>query len=296
MNRTTTSKFLRATRRLCRATFALAIAGATAWVSAHDGRGRASMLALGDSVVFGYITADGPAYVNADNFLAYPELAGAALRLDVANASCPGETSGGLLSLTAPDNGCRPYRSRFPLHESYGATQLEYALAYLGRNRHTRLVTLSIGANDGFLLQAACATQPNPQQCVLDALPGALAAIFANVNAVLSSVRATGFKGTLMVVNYYSLDYSDPSQTGLSMALNQSLAGAAAANGAVVADAFTAFAQVAAAAGGKTCFTGLLNGNPANQTQCDVHPSLTGQRLLAKTVEATYRAARRGDD
>jgi hypothetical protein len=40
----------------------------------------------------------------------------------------------------------------------------------------------------------------------------------------------------------------------------------------------------------------LLNANPANQTACDVHPSITGQRLLAKTVQTAYGAARRGDD
>jgi hypothetical protein len=27
-----------------------------------------------------------------------------------------------------------------------------------------------------------------------------------------------------------------------------------------------------------------------------VHPSITGQRLLAKTVQTTYQALRRGDD
>ena len=80
------------------------------------------------------------------------------------------------------------------------------------------------------------------------------------------------------------------------MALNQTLAAAAGVHDAVVADAFTAFQQAAAAAGGKTCFAGLLNGNPANQMTCDVHPSITGQRLLAKTVQTTYQALRRGDD
>lgn len=296
MHHATRFTFSRTLRQLGRAALALALAGSAALAAAHDGRGRPSMLALGDSVVFGYITADGPAYVNPDNFLAYPEIAGGALRLEVANASCPGETSGGLLSMTAPDNGCRPFRGAFPLHERYTGTQLEYALAYLAGNRNTRLVTLSIGANDGFILQRSCATAPNPLACVQAGLPAALAAIYANVNAVLANVRATGFKGVLMVVNYYSTDYSDPAGTGLSVLLNNALAGAAAANGAVVADAFTAFAQAAAAAGGKTCFAGLLNGNPANQTQCDVHPSLSGQRLLAKTVADAYRAARRGDE
>jgi len=101
-----------------------------------------------------------------------------------------------------------------------------------------------------------------------------------------------------MVVNYYSLDYTDPVQTGFALALNQTLTAAAAANGAVVADAFTAFQQAATAfAAGKTCFAGLLNGDPLNQPlQCDIHPSLSGQRLLAKAVEAAYVATRRRDD
>jgi len=275
----------------------MALAGAGPALAHDGGRGASgSVLSLGDSVVFGYITRDSPAYINADNFLGYPEIVGDSLRLDSVNASCPGETAAGFLSLTAPDNGCRPYRANFPLHESYASTQLDFALAYLGANkRKTRLVTLSIGANDGFLLQAFCKGDP---ACIQANLPAALAQVFANVNTILSNLRATGFKGVLMVVNYYSLDYSDPGQVGLSLALNQALGNAAAANGAVVADAYTAFQKVAAKAGGKTCLTGLLNGDPQTQSQptCDVHPSLTGQRLLARTVEATYRAAKRWDD
>jgi hypothetical protein len=44
-------------------------------------------------------------------------------------------------------------------------------------------------------------------------------------------------------------------------------------------------------AGGKTCMAGLLNANPANQFTCDVHPSLSGQQLLARTVAQTYASA-----
>jgi hypothetical protein len=57
-----------------------------------------------------------------------------------------------------------------------------------------------------------------------------------------------------------------------------------------VADAFTAF-QTASGAGGKTCKVGLLNADPANQWTCDVHPSQSGQQLLAKTVAETYARA-----
>ena len=285
----------RTTRRVGRAALALLITGASALTWAGQAEGRGTMLSLGDSVVFGYITQDGFAYVNADNFLGYPEIVGNALRLESANASCPGETTSGFLSLTGADNGCRPFRANFPLHEDYTSTQLNFALSYLGAHKHTRLVTLSLGANDGFLLQAACRGDP---ACIQANLPAALAAVFANLNTILSNLRATGFKGVLMVVNYYSLDYNDPGQTGLTMALNQTLAAAAAANRAVVADAFTAFRNVATNpfAAGNTCKAGLLNGSPQNALACDVHPSLTGQRLLAKTVEATYLATRRGDD
>jgi lysophospholipase L1-like esterase len=279
-------------RRVSQAMLALCLAGGSALALADDSRG--TMLALGDSVVFGYITQDGPAYVNADNFISYPEIVGNALRLDAANPSCPGETTAGFLSLVGADNGCRLFRSRFPLHERYSSTQLDFALAYLGANkRKTRLVTLSLGANDGFLLIAACNNDP---ACIQANLPAALGAVFANLNTILSNLRATGFKGVLMVVNYYSTDYSDVGGTALTAALNQTLAAAAAANGAVVADAFTAFQQAAAVVGGKTCFAGLLNANPANQLACDVHPSITGQRLLAKTVQAAYRGVRRSDD
>jgi lysophospholipase L1-like esterase len=284
-------------RRVGRAALALFVSGASAlaWAGGPF-EGRGAMLALGDSVVFGYITQDGFAYVNADNFMGYPEIVGNALRLESVNASCPGETTAGFLSLTGADNGCRPFRANFPLHEAYTSTQLDFALAYLGRHRHsTRLITVSLGANDGFLLLAACRGDP---ACIQANLPAALGAVFANLNTILSNLRATGFKGVLMVVNYYSADYSDAAATGLTIVLNQTLAAAAAANRAVVADAFTAFQHVAANpfAAGKTCKAGLLNGNPQNPLLCDDHPSLTGQRLLAKTVEAAYRAARRADD
>jgi len=283
-------------RRFCRNALALFLTGAAALAGAgaHEEKGR-TMLSLGDSVVFGYITQDGFAYLNADNFLGYPDIVGAALRLDPANGSCPGETTSSFLSLNGPDNGCRLFRANFPLHEDYGSTQLNFALSYLGAHRNTKLVTVQLGANDGFLLLATCAGDP---ACIQARLPATLATVYANMNTILSNLRATGFKGVLMVVNYYSVDYSDPGQTGLTVALNQTLAAVAAANRAVVADAFTAFQRVASTpfAAGQTCKAALLNGNPQNQLQCDVHPSLTGQRLLAKAIGAAYLTTKRWDD
>ena len=253
------------------------------------------VLSLGDSVVFGFIDESGYAYVNADNFLAYPKLVGAELQLTAVNPACPGETTASFLSATGEDNGCRDFRANFPLHVNYRGTQLEFARSFLGAHRNTRLVTVSLGANDGFLLEAAC---NGNTACITAGLPAVLATVYSNMNTILSNLRASGLRGVLMVVNYYSVDYTDPAQTGLTVALNGALANAAAANGAIVADAFTAFQKEAAKpyAGGNTCKAGLLTGSATNASGCDVHPSLTGQRLLAQTVQAAYRGARRSGD
>jgi lysophospholipase L1-like esterase len=259
---------------------------------ANDG---STYLALGDSVVFGYISGDGFAYINPDNFVGYPDYAGRALRLHSVNASCPGEASGGFQ--TAPpggnDNGCRPFKAHFPLHVSYGSalTQLDFATTFLRSHRHTRLVTLGLGANDAFILQRTC----GDQTCVVNGLQ----AMSANIDAILGALRATGYDGVLEVVNYYSLDYGDPNQVGGAQSLNQFVTASAAKHHAVIADAFNAFKNAAAVAGGHTCEAGLLNigtSTPAPAfPNCDVHPSQSGQQLLARVVEDTYRIAARDE-
>ena len=60
-------------------------------------------LALGDSVVFGYITQAGFEYGNPHNFVGYPEYVSQALRFSTTNASCPGEaTAAGWLPTMVP--------------------------------------------------------------------------------------------------------------------------------------------------------------------------------------------------
>lgn len=254
----------------------------------------ARALALGDSVVFGFITEAWPEYVNASNFIGSPEYVASMLELDVANAGCPGEATSSFLSATGADLGCRAFRARFPLHVAYKSTQMAFASSFLLSHRHVRLVTIGIGANDLFILQEACATNPNPQLCIEARLPGLLATVAANMATILAELRATGFGGVIVIVNYYSLDYSDPAGTGLTELLNHAITAPAKAYGAVVADVFTAFQRVVAnpVVGGKTCSAGLLNVNPLQPLDsCDVHPSQSGQRLIAKTITQTYRAA-----
>ncbi len=247
-------------------------------------------LALGDSVAFGYISQDGYDYLNPDNFAGYPGDVADALGMSAVNAACPGETSGSFLSAAAPDNGCDAYRANFPLHVAYQGTQLEFATAFLQAHPDTRLVTVQLGANDAFLLEKSCGYVAS---CIQAGLPALLASVAANVDTILRDVRSAGFHGLLMVVNYYSLDYADQAGTAATEALNAAITSHAQADGAAVADAFTAFEQAASTpfAGGDTCKAGLLNASPQNQYTCDVHPSRSGQELLAQTVENAYHAA-----
>jgi lysophospholipase L1-like esterase len=248
-------------------------------------------LALGDSVTFGFITQAGFEYGNPDNFIGYPDYASRALRLDNTNAACPGETTGSYLSATAVDNGCRAFRSEALLHVPYATTQASFAVAFLAAHPRTRLVSVLLGANDVFVLENMCGPDPT---CVANGLPQVLAKISENMATILGQIRGTGFKGVIVVENYYSLDYSDPAGTAGTQLLNQAATAPAAAFGAVVADVFTAFQTAATAnpfAAGNTCKAGLLNASPQNQFLCDVHPSQSGQQLIARAVEMAYAAA-----
>jgi lysophospholipase L1-like esterase len=263
---------------------------AVLFAGAADAGDRQDSLALGDSVVFGYITQAGHAYVNADNFIGSPSYVGEALHMDFANAGCPGETSGSLAATGAVDHGCQAFRSLFPLHVAYGSSQLAFAKQFLARHPRTRLVTLGVGANDLLVVQDGCAADANPPQCLANGLPSALATLATNIATTIGQLRAAGYAGPVIVANYYSPDYSDAQLTGITALLNQAIAGGATPYGAVVADVFSAFQKVASDPkfAGKTCNTGLLNVDPQNTALCDIHPTQTGQQLIARTITRTY--------
>jgi lysophospholipase L1-like esterase len=220
----------------------------------------------------------------ASNFIGYPEIAAQQLDLADVNASCPGEATGGFLSLTGTDNGCRTYRFgfMFPLHVSYSGTQMDFALDYLRTHHNVRLVTIDIGANDVFVLQRGCALTSNPAACVTAGLPGVLATIEANLRTIFSEIRGEGrYRGRLVTLSYYSLAY-DPATAAGAQQLNQPIIAATKAFGGIVASGFDAFRPAALAAGGSSCAAGLLILlSPGN---CDVHPTPKGRDLLARAI------------
>jgi len=255
-----------------------------------DDAGPRPYLALGDSVSFGFITDAGFEYVNPENFIGFPDYVGPLLKFHTSNAACPGETSGSFLSPAAPDDGCRFYRSQVPLHLAYSSTQLDFAVSFLRSHPETKLVSVGLGANDVLLLRTQCGNDPT---CIGLELPQVLAALETNLLTIFSDLRSAGFKGIIVVVNYYSVDYADAGETAVISALNKALAAASAQAGLPVADVFTSFEAAAAPVGGHTCRAGLLNASPQNQFLCDIHPSQSGQKLIARTVEQTYLAARK---
>ena len=244
-------------------------------------------LALGDSVPFGFnplVNAN-----NADNFVGYPESLAAQLGIKDVNASCPGEATGGFLSLTGTDNVCRPYRASFPLHVEYHGSQMAFAMRYLTGHRNTRLITLMLGANDLFRFQKDCVLGPTVGTCPLG-FDGMLAVMRANLSTILANIRATGYKGLIVGVTYYSLSYTDLTQLGGALALAGQMEAAAAANGALIADGVTAWEATAfARGGGDSCAAGLLIALPGGG--CDVHPTPAGRDLLAGAVLDTIAAS-----
>jgi lysophospholipase L1-like esterase len=261
-------------------------------------------LVLGDSVAFGYIAAVdsvGYFYTRPENFLGFANDLGERLHLDAVNASCPGATTGSFLSSAAPDNGCKGYRELYRLHVDYQGTQLEFATRYLRRHPEVRLVTITLGANDGLLLEISCAEIPNStpatvEACIEAGAPAVFAKVAENIGTILAELRATGYGGAIILTNYYSTDYSDSTQPGiteLTAALNAAIAAPAQAYGAVVADVFTVFRTAASdpAFGGQTCKTGLLNPDVSIPNACNEHPALTGHWLIARTIIHALRTA-----
>jgi lysophospholipase L1-like esterase len=280
-------------RRLCvvAALFVAALigAGATSAAPVNGSDANGTYLALGDSVAFGYVppqAVPAPEYLDAHSFVGYPQYLAQQLDVRVSNAACPGETSASMLVAGAQSNGCENslgspvgYSTLYPLHVQYQGTQMEYALQYLAAHKHTRLITIDIGANDAFLCQETTADQcTSPVE-----LAGVASEIAGNLGTIFHDLRVVaGYQGPIVVLTYYSLSYSDPATLAGSQFLDSVLTGVTLANGGIVADGFGAFQGPSLAFGGDPCAAGLLIKLPDGT--CNIHPSPAGHRLLAAAI------------
>jgi lysophospholipase L1-like esterase len=321
---TTTSARLPRSRTLVIGTAAAALAVAMiapAFASSHASRSAAAKpaapatkpaepgtpyLALGDSVPFGYKEANAiptPNYNKPKTLLSWPQDVASALGLKLTNASCPGETTVSLINAKALSNGCENhpvtgtktiaaggYRTLYPLHATYTGpkqSQLAFAEAFLNKFPNTRLVTLMVGANDGFICETS-----TKDTCFKEI--GALEkTITKNVETMLKGLRGKGhYSGQIVIANYYSTDYTNALGTAGSEAVNVALANAANAYHVKIADSFDAFKTAAATHKGDTCGAGLLTnlkvvkGDPQS---CGVHLSPAGAAVLAGAVEKVVK-------
>jgi len=256
-------------------------------------------LALGDSIVFGYRESTNtptPDYTNAANFRGYPEDIAAAMGLVLTNAACPGETTSSLINKNAASNGCENhydstsqqqvdggYRSAYPLHASYKRSQLYFAERFLNHHPNTRLVTLTVGANDGFLCQA------QTSDGCLSEIGEVSEKIKKNVGTILKRIRATGYANQIVLLNYYSLDYNDGLLTAEVQIVNQAIADGAKPYNVRIASAFDAFKAATEQNGGDSCDAQLVTVLTNGSSPCGVHPSIQGSALLAQTVMARVK-------
>ncbi|MEP7019343.1 MAG: GDSL-type esterase/lipase family protein [Pseudonocardiales bacterium] len=257
--------------------------------SSHSARHDSGYLALGDSVAFGFrpgALTPTSAYLHANNFGGYAEALSGIDALSLANASCPGETSGSMVTPGAQSNGCENslgspvgYRTNFPLHVAYSGTQLAYAVDYLRHQPRTGLITISIGANDLFVCQ-----RTTSDHCTGADFAATVQQISANLTTIFRALRHDAhYRGRLVTLAYYSISYTDPVQVAGTQALNTALTAVTRHFDGVVADGFAAFQRASQSTGGDPCAAGLLLTLPGGT--CDVHPSPYGHALLAGAIQ-----------
>lgn len=240
-----------------------------------------SMLTLGDSIAFGW-TAQSDHAVAAD-MAGYPDIAAQQLGLADINLSCPGQATGGFISLSGNDNGCWAYRDHSPLHVPYQGSQLQAAVAALRSDPRVRVISITLGANDYLHLRAHCLLIPG---CYQQQAPAMLAAVTANLDTILATLRGTGYRGLITMLAYYAL-IDDPPGIIQEDALNQAITLSARRYGAVVVNGMMAFGL--AAAGRSYCAAGFMA--PTWAGNCDIHPSPVGREVLAAALVAAVRSA-----
>ena len=246
-------------------------------------------LALGDSVTFGYLESTvtpAPNYNHQGYFLGYPEHLAKDLHATVVNPSCPGETSASLINVKAQSNGCENaphaavgYRTLYPLHVKYRGSQLAFAVRYLSAHPRVRLVSLMIGFNDFFICESA-----TKDACLSSAeQKPVLARITRNVHTIVSAIRNQAhYRGQLVIVHYYSLNYGVSVINNVVAAVNAAQDAGAAGSHFKVADGYALFKAQSRDFGGDTCAAALITS--LSNGKCGVHPTFAGQALLAEAV------------
>lgn len=245
-------------------------------------------LALGDSVAFGYQEAlldrqvAAGAY-DAAAFTGYVDRLSQRLALlrpglRTVNLSCPGET------VASYAEGACPFHEHLPLHDDYPreVPQAAAALAFLRAHPgQVDPITISLGANDLLRLFDDCERELT---CVLRRAPERLEDVGRGLDRVLADLRAAAPDARIILLGYYNpfavLALTNP----VAQALNETIATAAAAHGARVADVFAAFSLAPQPT--TTCALTLVC-----TRELDIHPTAAGHDRIAEAFYASFEGA-----
>ena len=280
-------------------------------------------LALGDSLAYGYqaakFNAEYPNVVPSSFNTGYVDVFASALRkhkrpIKTTNFGCPGESSdsfrfGGRSAATGytfvpnaafcgdqPATGVGAIFNKAWLHKSYGGSQLDAALAFLKKHRHTSPITLDVGANDTLIFLEQCQFGA-VANCITPAAIGNLYAhIAANVAAIVTALRAAAPRAEIVFMGLYN-PYPAvlPGGDMLTKTLNTTLRSVVTGLGAHFADPLPVFNPASVTGGNELAdipsiclFTNMCPGgtfNPASPL-ADIHPTDTGYAKLAEIVAA----------
>lgn len=243
-------------------------------------------LALGDSTAFGFQFGKfqqeiathtyNPASFNTgyvDDFAA--KMRDIRPTLQVVNVSCPGETTATLIAGNCPfHNASLP----LALHSDYPITtpQLTAAIDFLrAHDGKVGPITISIGGND--IQNLFLSTCHRDLACTQARLPGVLADVRANVDHILSELRAESPSSEIILLttfNPYIVVVGAPSAS-IVQALNATEASVAAEHRVRVADGYTPLSTPA-----EICALTFMC------TQGDIHPNDAGYAVMANALWA----------
>jgi lysophospholipase L1-like esterase len=237
-------------------------------------------LSVGDSLAFGFQQAKFDQETTSHSYSptsftsGYSDLVLAGLQkaepsLTLTNLGCPGETTATYLK-----GGCPTTATGDALHTQYTGSQSAAALAFLKIHSGVGLITVALGANDLNATIASCPTLA--VSCIEPKLPAVFAQVQTNLTQIVSQLHAAAPSSRIIVLELYNPYAVDvPASDLIAQALNQQIATAATAGGAVVVNAYPVF-NVAASE--KTTLCQLT----AYCTPLkDIHPTDAGYQALA---------------
>jgi lysophospholipase L1-like esterase len=280
-------------------------------------------LALGDSLAYGYqaakFGAEYPNIVPSTFDTGYVGVFSSWLRslkrpIDTTNFGCPGESSdsfrfGGRSAATGytfvpnasfcgdqPAVGVGAIFNKAWLHDFYGGSQLDAAIAFLRKHPHTSPITLDVGANDTLIFLEKCGFGAVPN-CITPAAIGNLYAhIAANVAAIATALRAAAPRADIIVLGLYN-PYPGFLSGGdmLTKTLNTTLRSVVTGLGASFADPLPVFNPASVTGGSELAdipsiclFTNMCPGGTYNPLSplADIHPTDAGYATLAGLLAA----------